>query len=207
MPDSGQVTNGRPGLSASAAAAMTVAQPSGGFSEWLDRHSRQLFITPAVVMILVFSIFPLVASLIIAFSRFRLRGGSYSVRFVGFQNFEKQLFGSEQFHFLGTFTTISVLGWVVALSVSAAILWWLVGYVRSAFTVVGFIGRLITASFAIGITFMFAATTLSGNPFGTLGVTLFYVFVGCSVQFLIGLGLAFLCSQPIWGRSLSLIHI
>jgi len=58
-------------------------------------------------MILIFSIFPLVASLIIAFSRVRLRGGGYNVRFVWFQNFEKQLFGSEQFHFLGTFANPS----------------------------------------------------------------------------------------------------
>jgi ABC-type sugar transport system permease subunit len=48
------------------------------FSEWLDRHSRQLFITPAVVLILIFSIFPLVASLIIAFSRIRLRRATRS---------------------------------------------------------------------------------------------------------------------------------
>jgi multiple sugar transport system permease protein len=31
--------------------------------------------------------------------------------------------------------------------------------------------------------------------------TLFYVIVGCSVQFLIGTALAFLCSQPIKGKS------
>ena len=32
-------------------------------------------------------------------------------------------------------------------------------------------------------------------------MTLFYVFVGCTVQFLIGLGLAVLCAQPIRGRA------
>ena len=31
--------------------------------------------------------------------------------------------------------------------------------------------------------------------------TLFYVFVGCALQFVIGLGLAFLCSQPISGKN------
>ena len=32
-------------------------------------------------------------------------------------------------------------------------------------------------------------------------MTLFYVVVGCTVQFLIGLGLAMLCAQPIRGRA------
>ena len=171
------------------------------FSEWLDRHAHRLFITPAVVMILIFSVFPLVASLIIAASRIRLRGGGYQVRFVGFKNFEKQFFGSEQFHFLGTFTTVSVIGWVFFLVITAAIIFWLYRYVTTMFWWLGFIGRLVTASFGIGIAWLIAATILSGNPFGTLGVTLFYVFVGCGIQFVIGLGLALLCSQPIRGRT------
>ena len=152
-------------------------------------------------MILIFSIFPLVASLIIAFSRVRLRGGGYNVRFVWFQNFEKQLFGSEQFHFLGTFAKFMPLAWIVSLGMIALVLYWLVKYARSKFSVIGFVGRLITGAMAIGLALMFSATVLSGKPFGTLGTTLFYVFVGCSIQFLIGLGLAFLCSQPIRGRN------
>ena len=175
---------------------------TGGFSQWLDKHSRQLFITPAVVMILIFSVFPLVASLMMAFSRIRLRAGGYKVRWVGLQNFEKQIFGTEQFHFLGTFTKMSPLGWLLALGATAAIIWWLYRYSRSGFKVLGFTGRLFTAAMGIGLAFMFSATLFSGNAFGTLGVTLFYVVIGCSVQFLIGLGLAHLCSQPIRGRSL-----
>ena len=45
------------------------------------------------------------------------------------------------------------------------------------------------------------ATLLSGNSIGTLLTTLFYVFVGCALQFVIGTGLAFLCSQPISGKN------
>ena len=171
------------------------------FSEWLDRHSGRLFITPAVVMILVFSIFPLVASLIIAFSRIRLRAGSYQVRWVGLKNFEKQIFGSEQFHFLGTFAPISAAGWILAIGATAGILWWLYRYASRRFTIVGFMGRLVTAAFGVGLAFLFASTLFSGKPFGTLGVTLFYVFVGCGIQFAIGLGLAILCTQPIRGRN------
>ena len=116
----------------------TRAVSSGGVSDWLDRNAQHIFIWPAVVMILIFSIFPLVASAIMALSRIRLRGGSYQVRFVWFQNFEKQLFGSEQFHFLGTFGGMSILGWIVAVLVTGGIVWWVLRYVRTGFTVLGF---------------------------------------------------------------------
>ncbi|MBV6658361.1 MAG: sugar ABC transporter permease, partial [Devosiaceae bacterium] len=61
--------------------------------QWLDKHMGRFFLTPAVVLILVFSIFPLVASLILAFSRIRLTSGGFQVRFAGWRNFDKQLFG------------------------------------------------------------------------------------------------------------------
>lgn len=170
-------------------------------SEWLDQRAGTVFIMPAVVMILIFSIFPLVASLIMSVSRIRLRGGGYNVRYVGFRNFEKQLFGSEQFHFLGTFTELSILGWVAVIAAMAIIVWWLYRFVTTRFNWLGFAGRTITGSVGLGLVLVFAATLLSGNRLGTLGVTLFYVFVGCILQFVIGLGLALLCSQQIRGRS------
>ncbi len=171
------------------------------FSEWLDHRYGTIFILPAVVMILIFSIFPLVASLIIAFSRIRLRGGGYSVRFVGFKNFEKQIFGTEQFHFLGTLKGMSVLGWGFSIVVILLILWLFIRWMRVRFNVFGFVGRLFLVTVAIGLTLMIAGTVLSGTRFGTLGTTLFYVVAGCSLQFVIGLGLAFLCSQPIKGKA------
>jgi len=170
-------------------------------SEWVDKRAGTFFITPAVVMILVFSIFPLVASLTMAVTRIRLRGGGYNVRFVGWKNFEKQFFGSEQFHFLGTFSQISIAGWIVIIIAGAAAIYWLYNYANTRFNLLGFIGRSITASVLFGLAFLLAATLLSGNRLGTLLVTLFYVFVGCGLQFLIGLGLALLCSQKIRGRS------
>ena len=183
----------------------TRAVPSRGgrerFADWLDRHSSQIFIWPAVIMILIFSIFPLVASFIMALSRFRLRGGSYQVRFVWFQNFEKQIFGSEQFHFLGTFKGMGLLGWIVAILVTGVVVWWIVRYLRTSFTVIGFVGRLFTWGLVLGVGWLMAATFFSGHQFGTLGTTLFYVIFGCGIQFIIGIGLAFLCSLPIRGRS------
>jgi multiple sugar transport system permease protein len=93
MTVTGQSEKARPGLLAPATFGSDVPLRIR-IAEWFDRQSRQFFILPAVVMILVFSIFPLVASLILAFSRVRLRAGSYEIRPVGFANFEKQIFGS-----------------------------------------------------------------------------------------------------------------
>jgi multiple sugar transport system permease protein len=195
----GVIGSSRPGSAAPAAAAAPAR--TAGWAEWLDRQSRGLFIMPAVIMILVFSIFPLIASAILALSRVRLRASGYDVRFVGLDNFEKQLFGSEQFHFLGTFGTVSPLGWAFTAAVGLLLAWWLVRYLRGPVWLPGLIGRLITAAVLFGLALLYGATLFSGSQFGTLGVTLFYVLVGCTVQFLIGLGLAVICAQPIRGRA------
>ncbi|MEM7022162.1 MAG: sugar ABC transporter permease [Pseudomonadota bacterium] len=186
---------------AEASRAQILPTRGGRLSEWLDRHARTLFILPAVLMILVFSIFPLIASAILALSRVRLKAGGYDIRFVGLANFEKQIFGSEQFHFLGTFQGISPLGWGVIVISGLLLAWWLFSYLRGPIWIPGLIGRMVTAAVLFGLALLFAATLFSGTQFGTLGVTLFYVFLGCSVQFVIGLGLALLCAQPIRGRA------
>src|ERR1700745_223649 len=78
---------------------------------WLDRQSDRLFILPSVLMILAFSIFPLLLSAYLALSRFQLGIGGYQFHFVGFANFAKLLFGTEQYHFLGVFVPIPWAGW------------------------------------------------------------------------------------------------
>jgi len=190
----------RPG-STTPAGSLDSAAKGATLSEWLDRHSRRLFIFPAVFLILIFSIFPLVASLLITFTRIRPRAGGYQVRWVGFNNFKKLFTGSEQYHLLGTFEGIGVFGWAVIILTTVVVIRWLYRYVRQDFRLVGFAGRLVTASAAVGIAVLFGATLFSGNNFGTVPMTLIYVLLGCSVQFLIGLGLAYLCSQPIMGRA------
>jgi len=194
----GAIRTRRPGPLVPAEAAPTARDR---LSEWFDHHARTLFILPAVLMILVFSIFPLIASAILALSRVRLGAGGYRVRFAGFANFEKQLFSSEQFHFLGTFEGISPLGWGFMVVAGLLLAWWLFRYLRGPIWIPGLIGRMITAAVLFGLALLMAATLLSGTQFGTLGVTLFYVLVGCTVQFVIGLGLALLCAQPIRGRA------
>ena len=170
------------------------------WGEWFDRHSRTFFIAPAVTLILIFAIFPTFYSIVFALSRVRFTGDGLQFRFVWFQNFHKQLFGNDQVHFLGKIEGMGVVGTVFFAIVSAAVLWWLYRSLRIT-TWVGMLGRVISAVTAVFVAWIMGATLLSGNPIGTLLTTLFYVIIGCGLQFVIGTGLAFLCSQPIAGKS------
>lgn len=170
------------------------------WSEFFDRHARTFFIAPAVVLILIFAILPTFYSIVFALSRVRFTPQGLSFRFVGLQNFYKQFLGNEQVHFLGRIDTMSIPGWIFSLAVIAACLWWLFKSIgRTSW--IGMIGRLISASAAMGLALLLGATVLSGNQWGTLLTTLYYVVVGCAAQFIIGTGLAFLCSQPIAGKN------
>ena len=154
-----------------------------------------------MALILIFAIFPTFYSIIFALSRVRFTPEGLSFRFVGLQNFQKQFLGNEQIHFLGRMNEVSPLGWIFSLAVIALVLWWLYrSWVQGA-TWVGMTGRTISALAAGGIALLFGATVMSGNFWGTLLTTLFYVFVGCAFQFVIGTALAFLCSQPISGKN------
>jgi multiple sugar transport system permease protein len=170
------------------------------WGEWFDRHSRTFFIAPAVTLILIFAIFPTFYSIVFALSRVKFSAEGLKFRFVWFQNFQKQFLGNEQVHFLGRIDVVSVYGWIFTAAVTALCLWWLYRSFKNGATWIGMIGRLISASGAVFIGFLLAATLLSGNQWGTLLTTLFYVIIGCAIQFVIGTGLAFLCSQPIAGK-------
>jgi multiple sugar transport system permease protein len=175
---------------------------SGGetWGEWSDRHARTFFIAPAVTLILIFAIFPTFYSIVFAMSRVRFTGDGLQFRFVWFQNFAKQFFGNNQVSFLGKLEGIGIIGMLFFAVVTAAVLWWLYRSLKIT-TWVGMVGRTISAAMAIFLAWIIGASLLSGNPIGTLLTTLFYVFVGCALQFVIGTGLAFLCSQPIAGKN------
>ena len=78
-----------------------------------DGAARWVFIWPSVIVILFLSIFPLVASLTLAFSKLVFAKGRIEVDFVGFQNFQILLFGTERTHLLGLLKPPTPLGWVV----------------------------------------------------------------------------------------------
>lgn len=174
---------------------------AAGLGEWIDRHARTFFIAPAVVLILIFAIFPTFYSIVFALSRVKFTGSGLRFRFVWFDNFLAQFSGNEQAHFLGKVNDMGPLGWAFSLLVAGLALWWLYRSWRNGATWVGMTGRVISAAMFVFVGWILGATLLSGNPWGTLLTTLFYVIVGCLVQFVIGTGLAFLCSQPISGKN------
>lgn len=171
------------------------------WAEWIDRHSRTFFIAPAVSLILIFAIFPTFYSIVFALSRVKFSPTGLKFRFVWFDNFISEFTGSEQDHFLGRLEGMSVFGWLFFIVMLAAVLWWLYRSKQNGTSWIGMAGRLISAFMAMFITFLLSNTLFSGHQWGTLLTTLFYVIVGCSLQFVIGTGLAFLCSQPISGKS------
>jgi multiple sugar transport system permease protein len=78
--------------------------------------------------------------------------------------------------------------------------WWLVRYLQGTRrSVMGFAGRSILAVTFVAIVWLAINTTGKGGALGSLMVTLFYVLFGVALQFLIGFGLAYLCTLPLKG--------
>ena len=169
--------------------------------EWLDRNSGRIMVLPAVIILLAFAIFPLIVSIYLSLCRFALAGGSFTLTFIGLFNYKRLLFGAQQYHLIGTMKPLETPQWI-ALGVYAVVILYLLGrYIATSFSVLGFVGRLISASLATGIVIAALATIPAGGYQGTLITTYFYVLVGVCAQFLIGLGLALLCAQPIRARN------
>jgi multiple sugar transport system permease protein len=167
---------------------------------WADRSSPIVFVMPAVLVVLALSIFPLVVSLYLSLARFKFEKGGFSLRFVGFANYEKLLFGSQQFHLLGKLAAIPAEGWIAVAAGVGLLAWWLVRARRAGVTLLGLVGRALIAAALVGLLLLFVSAASPGGQLGTLAVTLVYVFVGVAVQYGIGLGLALLCAQSLPGR-------
>ena len=84
--------------------------PKISLEEKLDKQAPAVFIMPAVLIVLFFSIFPLIVSLFIALSRLKFIKGGVQLKFIGWLNFKKLLFGSQQYHFLGKFDQLTPVG-------------------------------------------------------------------------------------------------
>lgn len=171
-------------------------------AEWIDRRSGPMMVLPAVIILLCFAVFPLIISIYLALSRFRLEAGSFKLTFIGLYNFRRLLVGAQQYHFIGTLKPVEPWGWAVFALFVALVLLWLIRFARREFSIGGFIGRLISAALAGGLLLAALATLVPGGYGGTLLTTCFYVLFGVALQFLLGLGLALLCAQPIRGRGI-----
>jgi len=172
------------------------------FSEWADMRAPAVFILPAIIIILMLAIFPLIVSLYLSLSRFKFVKGGFSLKFIGLLNYKKLLFGSQQFHFLGVFGKLTLFETGILAVIAVLLIWWLVRHFQSGTpTVLGTLGRLIFSIGILALTWLVVLTINQNGYPGTLVVTLFYVVFGVLIQFFIGLGLALLCAQRITGQN------
>jgi multiple sugar transport system permease protein len=171
------------------------------FSRGADSSARLVLLLPTIVIVLFLSIFPLVVSLFLSLARVNFARGGVDITFVGFSNYQKLLFGSQQRHLIGKLGEMSPLGWLVFLLITAALLYWFYIEVRdSKMNIRVIVLRAIAVTFTVGLTWIIAST-LSGDGLpGTMVVTIIFVFGGVFFQYVIGLGLAMLLVQNIPGK-------
>ena len=179
------------------------AQPTRlvGLGTRAERMAGNVFILPAVLVVLFLAIFPLIISLYLSLSRFKFVKGGFEIKFAALANYRKLLAGSEKSHFLGALADPSPFGWLVLAVVLALSIWGLVTYIRSQQrSTVGLIGRIITAVVVFLLAWLLVRTLGPDGRPGTVVVTLLYVFIGIAVQYSLGLGLALMVTQRLPGR-------
>jgi multiple sugar transport system permease protein len=160
-----------------------------------------VLLLPAILIVLFLSIFPLIVSLFLSFARVTFARGGVNIAFVGFSNYQKLLFGSQQRHLLGKFSELSPIGWAIVVVTAGVMLFWLYRYVTSPHRrIPGAFFRLL-ASMLTTLLVWLCVSTLSGDGLpGTTVVTLIFVFGGVFFQYTIGLLLAMLLVQELPGK-------
>ena len=145
----------------------TVRRPGGALAP------RNVFIWPSLLVILALSIFPLVISLYLSLSRLEFTPDGIDISFLGFNNYQTLLFGSEQSHLIGVMKTPSLLGWAIFLVGTGLLAWAFALAIRGGVGLLGLVFRALGGLFGIGLLWLLVETTFSpgGRP-GTLFVTL-----------------------------------
>jgi multiple sugar transport system permease protein len=167
----------------------------------LDNSSRTVLLLPAILIVLFLSIFPLIVSLFLSFARVTFARGGINIDFVGFSNYQKLLFGSQQRHLLGKFSDLSPLGWAIVIGVTGIMLYWLYRYVTTKnMRIFGAFFRLIASILTVVLVWICVSTLTGDGLPGTTVVTLIFVFVGVFFQYSIGLLLALLLVQNLPGK-------
>ena len=166
-----------------------------------ERRAAPVFLLPAVLALLLLSVFPLIASLYVSLARFKIAKGGFTLTFVGLDNYRKLFLGSERTHFLGEFAPSTTATWIVFGIVVVALAVFLANYLlKDRVSIGGLIGRLLLVLGLGALAWIFIHTLWNGGRLGTVTVTIVYVFVGIFFQYVIGLGLAMLTVQNIPGR-------
>ncbi len=172
------------------------------FSHRLERLAPGVLLLPAVLVVLFLSIAPLVISLLLSLSRLRFVAGGLQIQFVGLANFERLLFGREQRVLFGVLDTPNPFGWAILALAAIGLARWVGSALRARAGAAAALGRAVSAVLLLGLLYLVVASLFSegGRP-GTLTVTLLYVVVGITFQYLLGLALALLCAQQLPGRT------
>lgn len=167
----------------------------------IEGQAPRVFVAPAILIVLFLAIFPLILSLYFSLVQLQFVPGGVSLKFVGLTNYAKLLVGINVQDLLGVVTPNPIGAWILFAILVLVMLRWLALYLRSGSRGIGgLIGRIVFAAFTLILTWLFIFTLYPGGRPGSLQVTLFYVYFGIAVQFLLGMGLAWLCSQRLPGR-------
>jgi multiple sugar transport system permease protein len=175
-----------------------------------DGAARWLFIWPAVLLILVLSIFPLVASFALSLSKLAFNQGGVDLKLIGFANYQQLLFGLERSHFLGVLKAPNPIGWAILIATAAlSALAWIRTARSGRVRPIGLVLRLDRGLLLVGSAFILVGALASegGRP-GALIVTLIFVFAGIIFQYALGLGLAMLLVQQVpWRRFFRVVFL
>ncbi len=167
----------------------------------LERSAPNVFLMPAVLLVLFISILPLILSLYLSLVRLVFVKGGFKLNFVGLGNYERMLVGFSQPETLGVATTNTWPAWVIFGLLTAGVFYLLLRYGRGlGASTRGLILRIIVALIGLAFLWLVVFTLLPGGRPGALVVTLIYVVVDIIVQYGLGLLLAMLCLQHIPGR-------
>src|SRR5262249_37735766 len=161
--------------------ARRAAKPLGAWRS--DAAARWLFIWPAVLFILGLSIFPLVGSLALSFSKLVFTPGGISLAFIGTTNYQQLIFGTERTHFLGLLKDPNPIGWAFVIAVAALCGWWTVRTWRAGMRGRRLVGRVIGGLLLLAFGYYVAQALMSngGRP-GALLVTFIFVIGGIALQ-------------------------
>lgn len=97
-------------------------------AKWWAESPRTMFLAPSVLIILFLSIFPLVTSVYLSLCRIKFVPGGFEITYIGLKNYEKLITGSEERHFLGKYSELTTLGWIVLAVSIVFMLYLLVNY-------------------------------------------------------------------------------
>ena len=166
--------------------------------------SKRLLLSPTVLLVVFLSIVPVIFSGYLALSRFRFVKGGFEIKFLGLDNFEKLIIGSQQRRFIGDLGQTPWWAWA---ALAAFVAFQALMAARAVHRtphrrILTGAMRLLVLAVTTVLAFIVVRTLTGGGIPGTLVVTLVFVALGVALQYALGLGLALVASQQLRGRRL-----